>query len=128
MFNALVLDRVFHPRNEGPLQDATHIGQIGIEGDGPFMTLWFYVENQSVKNAAYKTYGCPASIASGSVIAEIAIGRNVSQVLAVSEGDISLLLGGLPEEKLDCARMAVNAVRDAFADNRVTGSPEPRCN
>ena len=124
MFNASVLDRVFNPRNEGPLQRATHIGQIGIEGEGPFMTLWFNVENQCVKNAAYKTYGCPASIASGSIVVELAIGRNVSQVLSVSETDISILLGGLPEEKLDCARMAVNAVRNAFAGKGFAGTME----
>jgi nitrogen fixation NifU-like protein len=78
------------------------------------MTLWFRVVEGTVVDAAYKTWGCPAAVGCGSVVAELAIGRQPSVLLTLTPADITRLVGGLPEGKEHCAELAVVAVRKAF--------------
>lgn len=95
MFSALVIDHVHHPRNMGELSTATHHGVAGTPGEGPYMLMWFEVEEERVLCASCETYGCPASIASGSIACEVLQGRSISQALLLDATDIMRLLGGL---------------------------------
>jgi nitrogen fixation NifU-like protein len=49
---------------------------------------------------------------------EIVKGRSVEEALRLEPEDLILILGGLPEGKEECARMAVHALRDALGDRR----------
>ncbi len=99
----------------GEFEGATHQGQSGVPGDGPYVVLWLRVENGSIRRAGYSTYGCPAAVASASVAAEVLQGRTVRQALSLEPRDVELLLGGLPEGKGHCAAMVVEALRDALS-------------
>lgn len=114
MFSPLAAEHIQRPRNVGPLVGATGIGRFGSEGGGPYMTIWVRVQEDKVVDAAYQTYGCPAAIACGSLTCELARGRAVEQVLRLEPADIVTVLGGLPEGKEECARMAVHALRNAL--------------
>ena len=115
LFSAAVLDHNSRPRNVGGFEGATHQGQSGVPGDGPYVVLWLRVENGSIRRAGYSTYGCPAAVASASVAAEVLQGRTVRQALSLEPRDVELLLGGLPEGKGHCAAMVVEALRDALS-------------
>jgi NifU-like protein involved in Fe-S cluster formation len=67
-----------------------------------------------VRDAAYKTWGCPAAVGCGSVVAELAIGRQPSVLLTLTPVDITRLAGGLPEGRAHCAELVVEAVGKAF--------------
>jgi nitrogen fixation protein NifU and related proteins len=111
MFSATVLDHFYNPRNVGPLEGATHEGTAGVPGDGPYLRLWFRFEGDTVRAAAYRTYGCPAAVASGSVLAELAPGRTLAQLRQITPADVMRLLGGLPEGKGHCAELVAEALR-----------------
>jgi NifU-like protein involved in Fe-S cluster formation len=117
MLSAIASQHVHSPRNVGPLEGATHFGQAGTPGDGPYVQLWFIVEAGVIQKAAHKTNGCFASIASASVLAEVLQGRQVEHALTLSPSDVSNLLGGLPEGKGYCAEMAITALNSAFEEN-----------
>lgn len=114
MFSAIVLDHFHNPRHVGPLEAATHQGVAGSPGDGPYLILWFVVEEDVIQQAAYQTYGCPAAIASGSMTATLLVGRTVEQALNLTATDLMLLLGGLPEGKEHCAQLAITALTNAL--------------
>jgi NifU-like protein involved in Fe-S cluster formation len=114
LFSDTVREHVQMPRNVGPLEGATHVGKVGEEGGGPYMTLWLQVVEGRIERAAYATFGCPSAIASGSMVAQIVTGRTIEQALRLDPEDVVLLLGGLPEGKGHLAEMAVNALRDAL--------------
>jgi nitrogen fixation NifU-like protein len=114
LFTESVLDHTLNPRNVGPLEGATHEGASGVPGDGPYVLLWFKVDGEAIQDAAYKTYGCPAAIACSSLVAQLAKGRTVSQVLSIDEHDLITLLGGLPEGKEYCPGLAITAIHDAL--------------
>jgi len=67
-----------------------------------------------VRAAFFKSMACPASIACGSILCEIIVGRGVASVYALDASDIVKLLGGLPEGKGHCAALATSALKDAL--------------
>ena len=118
MFSALATEHIAVPRNVGPLAEATHQGVAGVPGDGPFMILWFQVENGKILKAAYATYGCPAAVASGSITASVLTGRTVELALRLTAEDIIRILQGLPEGKEECAQLAATALQNAFREEK----------
>jgi nitrogen fixation NifU-like protein len=114
MFSAIVQDHFYNPRNSGELESATHQGVAGLPGDGPYMILWFRVEGEHILDASYKTYGCPTAVASGSMVAQLAKGRTIPQITALSIDDLTRLLGGVPEGKEHCPQLAIEALNKAF--------------
>ena len=111
-----LLDHVANPRNCGPLEGATHYGQDGVPGDGPYVQLWLAVEDGKVTKAAYKTYGCPAAIASASFTAEFVHGRDLELVKKLEAKDLATLIGELPEGKGDCPQRVFNALKSAIGE------------
>jgi NifU-like protein involved in Fe-S cluster formation len=114
VFTAAVLDHTLNPRNVGPLQGATHEGGSGDPGGGPYVLLWFIVVGETIQEASYETYGCPAAVACASLSAQLLKGKTVSQALSITPRDLTLLLGGLPEGKEHCPVLAVKAIQSAF--------------
>jgi NifU-like protein involved in Fe-S cluster formation len=63
-----------------------------------------------VAEARFRAYGCPTTIAVGEWLAELAQGRNVEDLRAVSAADI---LGALeiPEDRAHCAVLGEDVLR-----------------
>ena len=117
MYSSVVQDHFYNPRRVGPLPTATHTGTAGTPGEGPYVILWFEVEpnSQIVQHAAYRTFGCPAAIASASTVAGLVEGKTVSESIAqLDESAIVTSLEGLPEGKDHCPRLAIAALHNAF--------------
>ena len=112
-YSAVVQELFDRPRRVGPLPHATHKGVAGHPGEGPYVVLYLMVRDETILQAAYLTFGCPAAIASASMAAELAEGRTLSEAGLIGETDIVAALGGLPEGKEHCPRLAVTALRDA---------------
>jgi len=86
-----------------------------VPGEGPWIEIWLRIDSETVREAAYGTHGCPSSIASASVICQLAVGRTVMALSALDSHDLLVILGGLPEGKEEFADMAVDALRKALA-------------
>lgn len=114
MFGPIAADHIARPRNAGSLEDATHFGQCGIPGEGPYVQVWLKVEDGRIIRASQQTNGCPAQIASASVTSQLLVGRTLEQARLIEPKDILLILGGLPDGKDHCPEMAVSALRKAL--------------
>ncbi len=113
VLSPLAADHVHRPRHRGPLEDAAY-GVSGSPGDGPYVEIWARVENGTVREAAFRTPGCPSSTAAASLLCEIAAGREAARVADLTGDDLLRLLGGLPEGKEAYAGMSVEALRHAL--------------
>jgi len=117
MLSQTAAEHVHSPRNVGPLDSATHVGRIGVPGQGPHITLWFELSDNLIVNAAWSANSCPSAIACASMTAQILKGRTIEQALLLTSRDLDLLLGGLPDGKGECADRAIAAVRQALGGN-----------
>lgn len=114
MYSKVASEHFHEPRRVGPLVGATHTGTAGTPGEGPYVVLWFVVERERISQAAYRTFGCPAAIASASMAAQLAEGRTICEALTITEMQIVSALEGLPEGKEHCPRLAAEALYAAF--------------
>jgi nitrogen fixation NifU-like protein len=82
------------------------------------MHLYLRIENHRITDAKFKTMGCPAAIAAGSITTELLIGRDVEAALALSRAEVNTALGGLSPQKVHTSVLAEDAVRAALKKYR----------
>lgn len=115
-YTEMVMDHFMHPRNVGDIPDADGVGHVGNPVCGDIMELYIKVENDTIVDAKFKTFGCGAAIATSSMVTELVRGKSVGEALDVSNRAVAEALGGLPRRKLHCSVLAEEALRSAIAD------------
>jgi NifU-like protein involved in Fe-S cluster formation len=84
---------------------------------GDFVELYLKIDKAGiVKNGKFYYVGCPGSAASVSVMIELIKGKPINEVKKLTEHNILNELGGLPKEKIDCAKLAISTLRKAIAE------------
>jgi nitrogen fixation protein NifU and related proteins len=61
-------------------------------------------------------HGCLYTLVCASAMSQLAKGRDLDHALELEPHDVADSLGGLPEDHLHCARLAVNTLGEAIAD------------
>jgi nitrogen fixation NifU-like protein len=102
------------PAHTGELAEASHKGVAGAPGEGPYLILWLEIVGDTILRASFQTYGCPAAVASGSLLTTLVTGMPVEKTRLLTSENLLLLLGGLPEGKEFCAALAIDALSDAL--------------
>ncbi|NLJ56974.1 MAG: Fe-S cluster assembly scaffold protein NifU [Firmicutes bacterium] len=118
MYNEKVMDHFQNPRNVGKMDDADGVGEISNTTCGDILKIFIKVEDDTIKDIKFLTFGCGAAIASSSILTEMAKGKTLSEALALTNMDVAAELGGLPPAKLHCSNLAADALQNAIADYR----------
>ena len=112
-----VMDHFMHPRNVGEIENASGVGTVGNAKCGDIMRIYLDIdENQVVRDAKFKTFGCGAAIATSSMATEMIIGKTIQEALEVTNKAVMEALGGLPPVKVHCSLLAEQAVHAALWD------------
>ena len=117
MYTEKVMDHFMHPRNVGEIDNASGVGTVGNPKCGDIMRIFLDIdENQVVRDAKFKTFGCGAAIATSSMATEMIIGKTIQEALEVTNKAVMEALGGLPPVKVHCSLLAEQAVHAALWD------------
>ncbi len=73
-------------------------------------------ENEIVKDARFKTFGCCAAIASTDVACDLVKGKTVEEALKVTNKQVYDILGEMPAHKIHCSVLAEEAIHAAVED------------
>ncbi|MCM1100647.1 MAG: iron-sulfur cluster assembly scaffold protein [Clostridium sp.] len=76
-------------------------------------------EDRIIRDCKFKTFGCGAAVATGSMATELIKGRSVEEALKLTNKAVQDALGGLPPVKVHCSLLAEEAVRAALWDYAV---------
>jgi len=119
MYSEEVMKRFKNPKHCKDLDNFDAEGKVGspICGDIVIIRLKLDKEKKKIKEAAFKTFGCAAAIASSDIICEMVENKTLEDAEKLSALDVSNVLG-LPNVKLHCAEMAVKAMKEALKNAR----------
>lgn len=116
MYTEKVMEHFSNPRNVGEIVDADGIGEVGNPACGDAMTFYIKVEDNILTDVKYKTFGCVAAIAVSSMVSEIAKGKTLEDVKAITNKKVAASLDGLPKEKMHCSNLGAKALAEAIKD------------
>jgi nitrogen fixation protein NifU and related proteins len=111
-----VIDHFLHPRNVGEIEDPDGVGIVGDPECGDCFKVWIRVKDNVLTEVKYKVFGCPAAVATCSMMSELATGRTLDEAYELENLDIMHALGGLPEPKEHCSNHAATALHRAIDD------------
>ena len=115
VYSEKTIDHFLNPRNLGKIPAPDGFASVtGLHGNT--MEICLKVKDGKVANASFWTDGCGCSIASGSILTELAKGKRLSEARKITQQDVLKALDGLPEDDLHCALLAANTLQEAIKD------------
>jgi nitrogen fixation protein NifU and related proteins len=114
-FSDTLMDHFSSPRNSGRMEAPDRVGIAGTPGRGPYVALYLRLAGDVIGEARFQTHGCGVSIACGSMLTEMIIGRAAGECLELIPERLSEALGGVPGTKLHCPALAVAALKNALS-------------
>lgn len=115
-YSMKVIEHFMSPRNVGSMKDPDGVGKFGDPNCGDSLTVYIKVEDNIIKDISYLVFGCTASIATSSMISEMAKGKTIDKAMEITEEELIDALDGLPEIKMHCSVLGVKGLRAAIAD------------
>lgn len=115
-YSEKVMEHFRNPRNVGEIENPNGIGHVGNPICGDIMELYIKVENNTIIDAKFKTFGCGAAIATSSMVTELIKGKTIDEALKISNNVVAEALDGLPAIKMHCSVLAEQALKASIED------------
>ena len=117
-YSEKVIDHYNNPRNMGSFrkdEDGVGTGIVGAPECGDVMKVQIRVENDTIVDAKFKTFGCGSAIASSSLATEWLKGKTIEEARQIKNTEIVEELN-LPPVKIHCSVLAEDAIKAAVND------------
>ena len=111
MYNEKVMEVFKNPQHMGEVENYNAIGTVGNEVCGD---ITMRIEDNVIKDAKFKTFGCAAAVASSSTATGMIIGKTIEEALKLTNKQVIEELNGLPPQKIHCSVLAEDAIRMAI--------------
>ena len=119
MYSAKVMEHFSNPRNVGVMEDASGVGTVGNPVCGDIMKIFIKVEDNTIKEIKFQTFGCGAAIATSSMVTDLAKGKTIDEALKLTNLAVAEALDGLPPIKMHCSNLAADALKAAIVDYKL---------
>lgn len=115
-YSPTLTDHFINPRNRGPLDGASALGEAGAVRTGDALRLMLRIEGGLIVAARFESTGGGPEIATASALTEALTGKSLAEARAIDAGYVETLVGGLPEDDRSAARVAAEALAAALGD------------
>lgn len=113
------MDHFSNPHNQGQLENADGVGEVGNIKCGDMMKIYIKVDKNDegkefVKDIKFETLGCAAAIAASSVLTDLAKDKTLEDAMAITKDDIVKVLVDVPPLKYHCSILAEEGLKKAI--------------
>jgi nitrogen fixation NifU-like protein len=115
MLHPRLIDHFQNPRNVGELPPPGLTVEVGNPVCGDILRFSARFDNGQIVEAAFRTRGCTASIAAGSALTELVLGKTRDQLRALRAIDVEQAVGELSNESKHAAVLCIDAVKKLAA-------------
>ena len=115
MYSPQLLDHFQNPRNAGEVLNPDATVQIENPACGDIMQLMLKVRAGRIDDVRFRTRGCVAAIACGSLLTELLHGSSLDSARALERNQLVAGVGGLSNESMHASHLAMDALRAALA-------------
>jgi nitrogen fixation NifU-like protein len=116
LYSEVVMDHFMHPRNVGTIENADGVGTVGNAKCGDIMKIYLKIENDTIVDVKFETFGCGSAIASSSMATEMIKGKPIAEAMKLTNAAVAEALDGLPLHKMHCSVLAEEAIKGALKD------------
>lgn len=116
LYSETVMDHFRNPRNVGVLPDANGVGEVGNAKCGDIMKIYLKIQDDTIEDVKFETFGCGSAIASSSMATELIKGKPLQEALQLTNQAVAQALEGLPPHKMHCSVLAEEAIKSAIQD------------
>ena len=117
-YSMKVIEHFMSPRNVGSLKSPDGEGTYGDLKCGDSLTIYIKVKDNIIYDIGFLVFGCTASIATSSMITEMAKGKTIEEALSITEKQLIDALDGLPQSKLHCSVLGIKGLKAAIENYR----------
>jgi NifU-like protein involved in Fe-S cluster formation len=118
-YSATFKDHIANPRNAGELADANAVAEETNPVCGDRLRLSLRIREKRIEAARFLAYGCPPTLACGSVLAEMIEGMTIQDAMKLTRRDVVNAIGGLPTRKQHAAALAIETLQKAVEHQQV---------
>ena len=115
-YSEKVMEHFANPHNVGEIKDADGVGKVGNPKCGDIMRMYIKVENDTIVDVKFMTFGCGAAIATSSMATDLVKGKKIEDALKLTNKAVMEALDGLPAVKVHCSVLAEQAIKAAVSD------------
>jgi nitrogen fixation protein NifU and related proteins len=115
MYSAQMLDHFQNPRNAGEIANADATAEIENPACGDVLRLTLKAGAGRITGARFKAKGCVASIACGSALTELILGKGLNEAHELRREDLIASVGGLPQASTHAAQLALDTLSAALS-------------
>lgn len=115
-YSEKVMEHFANPHNVGEIKDADGVGEVGNPKCGDIMRMYIKVENNTIVDVKFMTFGCGAAIATSSMATDLVKGKKIEDALKLTNKAVMEALDGLPAVKVHCSVLAEQAIKAAVSD------------
>lgn len=113
-----ILDHYKNPRNFGTIDDADFSHEEGIPSCGDVIRLDLKIRGNKLDDIKFSGTGCAISQASVSILTEHVSGKQIDEVLRMTDHDMLEALGGqVSPIRFKCALLGLTVLKKALLGN-----------
>lgn len=115
-YSQKVLDHFMKPHNVGKLENPSAEATEGSPACGDQVSIYLKINDKTkvIEDVKFQSYGCASNIATGSIITDMAMGKNLDEAKKITWKEAAEALDGLPPVKMHCSVLAVDTLRKAI--------------
>jgi nitrogen fixation NifU-like protein len=115
MLHPSLIDHFQNPRNVGELPPPAVVVEVSNPVCGDILRFSAVFRDGRVAEARFQTRGCTASIACGSALTELVLGRSREELRLLRAADVEAGVGELSNESKHAAVLCIDAVKKLAA-------------